>query len=128
MTEQPMTNAQRAAAEQTREAVDTDPVNHIHEVSATVDAALTREDLEGMNEAERLALVVGAAYGRALSERDQARADLADALRHLRTLVDEFPATSWAHANVAVEEAREFIQAIQAPAPVDSSQTPAEKD
>jgi hypothetical protein len=100
----------------------------IHEVSATVDAALTREDLEGLNEAERLALVVGAAYGKALADRDAARALAEDAVGVLEALVAEFPDTSFAHANVAVDKARAFIQAYRTPEPVDSEQTPAQED
>lgn len=96
-------------------------IPHLTEVSATVDTALTREDLEGLNEAERLALVVGAAYGKALADRDAARA-------MLEAVVGEFPDTSFAHANVAVEKAREFIQAYRTPEPVDSEQTPAQED
>lgn len=52
-------------------------------LSATVDAELTQGDLDGMSEAERLALVVGAAYGKALAERDKAR----DRVDHLHALL-----------------------------------------
>lgn len=97
----------------------------ITEVSATVDAGLSQEDLDGMNEAERLALIVGSAYGAALADRDLARAALASALEHLEALVETWPETSWAGSNVAVERAREFIQVTKV---VDSEQTPTQED
>jgi hypothetical protein len=55
----------------------------ITEVSATVDTGLNQDDLDGMTEAERLALVVGAAYGKALADRDEARAMAAHAIARL---------------------------------------------
>lgn len=98
------------------------------EVSATVDAGLSQADLDGMNEAERLALVVGAAYGNALAERDQARAQVAEALGHLEAVLAASPSTSFAHTNAAADAAQEFIQRIKTPEPVDSETTPSQED
>lgn len=100
----------------------------ITEVSATVDAGLSQDDLDQMTEAERLALVVGAAYGRALAQRDEARAQVQEALGHLEAILATQPATSFAHTNAAADQAREFVQRIRTPQAVDSDQTPAGKD
>lgn len=102
--------------------------DHITEVSATVDAGLDQETLDGMNEAERLALIVGAAYGRALADRDEARAQVTQALDHLEAVLAASPPTSFAHTNAAADQAREFIQRIRTPEPVDSEATPTRKD
>lgn len=45
----------------------------IAEVSITVSAPIDAQEVGDLNEAERLALVVGAAYGNALADRDEAR-------------------------------------------------------
>lgn len=99
--------------------------DQITEVSTTVDTGLAQADLEHLGEAERLGLIVGAAYGQALAERDLARASLAKALDLMEALANAWPETSWAASNVAVENAREFIQATKA---VDSEQTPTQED
>jgi len=93
--------------------------NRITEVSATVDAGLDQETLDGMNEAERLALIVGAAYGRALADRDEARAlvqslsasltalaDAADAVLGLDALAQ---GVTFAHDDRAVEHLRGVV-------------------
>lgn len=96
----------------------------ITEVSATVDAALTQDDLEGMNEAERLALVVGAAYGKALAERDEAQArvaaleDQVNTLAHAATAVlglDVVAQVTWAHDEATVNALRAAVESVQAP-------------
>jgi hypothetical protein len=111
-----------------RPAPEVQAAQRLIEVSVTVDAALSQEDLNGLNEAERLALMVGAAYGRALADRDQARDHLEKAVETLEALAEAFPETSWAHSNAALDTAREFIQAYRAAEPVDSGQTPAQED
>lgn len=60
--------------------------DRILEVSTTVDAALSQEDMDHLTEAERLALIVGAAYGNALAERDQARAQVEELHAELKSL------------------------------------------
>ena len=100
----------------------------ITEVSMTVDSGLAQEELADLTEAERLGLIVGAAYGRALADRDMARAELQEALGHLEAVLHSLPAGSFALTNVAQEAAQEFIQRIKKPAPVDSTQTPAQED
>lgn len=98
--------------------------NQITEVSATVDSALTQDDLEGMNEAERLALVVGAAYGKALSERDEAQAQVAALEDRLNTLahaargvlaLDVLAQVTWAHDEATVNALRAAVESVQAP-------------
>lgn len=100
----------------------------INEVSVTVDSGLDAGVLEDLTEAERLGLIVGAAYGRALADRDMARAELQECLGHLEALVKAMPVGSFAHTNVARDAAVEFIQRIKTPAPVDSQATPAQED
>lgn len=72
---------------------------------------------EGLNEAERLGLLVGATYGEALAERDQA-------IQHLRTLVAAMPATSWAATNAAEEAARAWLSEYDDAKDVRSPETP----
>lgn len=103
--------------------------DQIKEVSDTVDQAITQEDLDALGEAERLALVVGAAYGRALHERDEARAmverlgdaivDLDVAARDVLTL-DALENPTWAqderladNLRAALEAARRAVDSIQ---------------
>lgn len=105
-------------------------MNHaqITEVSMTVDSGLSQEVLDDLTEAERLGLIVGAAYGRALADRDMARAELQEALDHLEAVIKAMPAGSFAHTNAARDAAVEFIQRIKTPPPVDSQATPAQED
>jgi hypothetical protein len=105
----------------------------ITEVSATVDACLNQEALDGLNEAERLGLIVGAAYGQALAERDEARAqvaiqavtirDLVDAARKVLA-IDSLEHLTWAHDEDAVTALREVVQGIGS---LDSDQTPTQE-
>lgn len=101
----------------------------ITEVSATVDAGLTQEDLDGMNEAERLALVVGAAYGKALAERDQARDvgyRLAGNLGHAQGLLGKVVPilrdSSWATDSALADSIQAFLDGL------DSEATPNQED
>lgn len=98
--------------------------DRITEVSATVDAGLSQEDLDGMNEAERLALIVGAAYGKALAERDEARAQVAALAQDLADLgsaaqavlaLDVLAQVTWAHDEQAVQTLRQAVGSVQAP-------------
>lgn len=108
--------------------------DRIIEVSATVDAALPQEDLDDMTEAERLALVVGAAYGNALAERDQARAQVESLAFALTTLahatstvlgLDFMGQVTFAHDALAVEAQREALEsAYQALESVQAPETP----
>lgn len=97
----------------------------ITEVSATVDAGLSQEDLDGMNEAERLALVVGSAYGQALAERDKARAALAKAVTLLNETIPTLRATSWAQDEAVADSVQTFLDALGT---VDSTQAPTQED
>lgn len=96
--------------------------DQITEVSATVDAGLTQADLDEMNEAERLALIVGAAYGKALAERDKARAiavrleqELAQvcAAAHAVLGLDVLDVLTWAHDEAKVDHLRTTLQAVE---------------
>lgn len=107
------------------------PVDRITEVSATVDAGLSQEDVDGMNEAERLALIVGAAYGAALAERDDAQRQVAvleDRLAEAKALLDyavaHWPETTWATDTKAQDR---LVQGIGTLWPVDSDQTPTQE-
>lgn len=82
----------------------------------------------GLNEAERLGLVVGAAYGTALAERDQARAlavrleqDLGYALEALEKAAAAWPETSWASDS---QNKDRLVQAIQNLKALESPETP----
>lgn len=104
----------------------------ITEVSATVDAGLTQADLDGMNEAERLALVVGAAYGKALAERDEARdvaayaiARLATARDLLNKVVPILDDSTWATDSALAGSIQAFLDTLQ---DVDSPQAPTQED
>lgn len=84
--------------------------------------------MEDLTEAERLGLVVGAAYGQALAERDQARAiavHLEQENAHLRDLlayaVQEWPDTTWAADSHAKDT---LVQAIQNAGALESPETP----
>jgi hypothetical protein len=101
----------------------------ITEVSATVDAGLSQEDLDGMNEAERLALVVGSAYGRALAERDEARdavdrlsTALAGAVVLLGKVQPVLEDSSWATDSALAGSIQAFLEAV------DSDQAPTQED
>lgn len=111
--------------------------DRITEVSATVDAALSQEDLDGMNEAERLALVVGAAHGNALAERDEARAQASDLRHRLGVLLarcdrvltlDVLDNLTWAGDETIVTRLRECVQENLEFRPVDSDKTPAPQE
>lgn len=109
----------------------------ITEVSATVDAGLDQEALDGLNEAERLGLIVGAAYGQALAERDEARAQASDLRRRLGVLLarcdrvltlDVLDTLTWAGDERIVTRLRECVQENLEFKPVDSEQTPTQED
>lgn len=75
---------------------------------------------------ERLGIMVGAAYGTALWERDQARdvadrlaAQLSEGLRHLDSVLKDLPTSSFAGTNDDREAARAWLAAT-----VGSSDTP----
>lgn len=104
----------------------------ITEVSATVDAGLSQEDLDGMGEAERLALIVGSAYGQALAERDQARGqrdalvdDLVQARRLLEKVQPILEDSTWATDHALATSIQAFLDGSE---PVDSDQTPTQED
>lgn len=106
----------------------------ITEVSTTIDTGLAAEDLAHLNEAERLGLIVGAAYGQALAERDLAQAQAAIQAKTIRDLVDAAEKVlaldaldnlTWAHDEDAVTALRELVQGI---GPVDSDQTQPQED
>ena len=85
-------------------------------------AAEVMETLEGLNEPERLGIVVAQAYGNALYERDQARAiavaleqDLAKALRALRYAVEKWPETTWAQDTLVQENLKHVLDALESP-------------
>lgn len=101
----------------------------ITEVSATVDAGLSQDDLDGMSEAERLALVVGSAYGAALHERDEARAQvmtlgglLDRAVSLLRQAKPRLEDSTWASDSSVAGSIQAFLE------DVDSGQTPTQED
>ena len=113
------------------------PVDRITEVSATVDAGLSQADLDGMNEAERLALIVGSAYGAALADRDLARTEAADLRHRLGVLLaradnvlalDVLKDLTWAGDERAVTRLRECVQENMALPAVDSDETPTQED
>lgn len=86
------------------------------------------EVLDSLNEAERLGLVVGAAYGQALAERDEARAQAVDlgqrlekAMTLLRYAVAEWPETTWASDSFRKDH---LIQGTKALEDVDSEESP----
>lgn len=104
----------------------------ITEVSATVDTGLSQEDLDGMSEAERLALVVGAAYGKALSERDQARdltyrlsGNLGQAQGLLEKVLPILEDSSWATDSALADSIQAFLDGLK---DVDSDKTPTQED
>lgn len=89
--------------------------------------------MEDLTEAERLGLVVGAAYGNALAERDKARAiavHLEQENAHLVALLEyavrEWPVTSWAgdsHAQDYLVQAIERVKAVGSPETPDTSRS-----
>lgn len=101
------------------------------EVAVTVPTGLTEGDLEGMGDAERLGLIVGASYGAALADRDQARSQVAilgDALTTLDLAaravlaLDSVKSLTWAQdertvdtLRQAVEDAGKALESVQAP-------------
>lgn len=93
---------------------------------------LTQDDVDNLNDAERMGLMVAAAYGTALAERDQARDLLADALVLVDDLIREWPETTWAADNYRVETMKDrrknLVQAIQDAQAVDSEATPAPQE
>lgn len=104
----------------------------ITEVSATVDTGLSQDDLDGMTEAERLALVVGAAYGKALADRDQARtqwAVLADRLTVAKDLLGKVVPilndSTWASDSALASSIQAFLDQAGA---LDSETTPTQED
>lgn len=105
--------------------------SQITEVSATVDAGLSQEDLDGMGEAERLALVVGAAYGKALADRDQAQeqfqitlTDLVHARRLLEKVVPILRDSTWATDSALADSIQVFLDGQT----VGSDETPTQED
>lgn len=105
--------------------------SQITEVSATVDAGLSQEDLDGMGEAERLALVVGAAYGKALADRDLAQgfvdtlgAALAEATEFLWKVLPILRDSTWATDSALADSIQVFLDG-QA---VGSDETPTQED
>lgn len=116
---------------------DPQPLARVAEVSATVDAGLAQEDLDGMTEAERLGLIVGAAYGKALAERDEARAQASDLRHRLGVLLarcdrvlslDVLDNLTWAGDETIVIRLRECVQENLEFRPVDSDLTPTQED
>ena len=103
--------------------------DQITEVSTTVDAGLAQEDLEHLGDAERLGLIVGAAYGRALAERDEARAQVAhlgarlndarDLLRTARPLLED---STWATDSSVASSIQAFLDRV------DSELAPTQED
>lgn len=105
--------------------------SQITEVSATVDAGLSQEDLDGMGEAERLALVVGAAYGKALADRDEARnmtyrlsGNLGQATALLKKVVPILRDSTWATDSALADSIQVFLDAQT----VGSDETPTQED
>jgi hypothetical protein len=101
----------------------------ITEVSATVDAGLEADDLAHLSEAERLGLIVGAAYGKALAERDEARAQvvalglrLDQAIHLLRQAEPRLEDSTWASDSSVAGSIQAFL------VDVDSEQTPTQED
>lgn len=95
---------------------------------ALQDAAQSLPDLEGLNEAERLGLIVGATLGNALYERDQARriaVTLEQENAALRKVLDEtlaaWPTTTWAQDAALKDRA---VQAYQSIGALESPETP----
>lgn len=90
---------------------------------------LTQADVDALTEPERLGLMVAAAYGTALAERDQARDLLADALVLVDDLLAAWPESTWAadsFRKASLEDRRaNLVQAIEAAQAVDSDETPA---
>lgn len=93
----------------------------IQEVSVTISAALARDDVDGMNEAERLALVVGAAYGNALAERDQSRARVAEGRALLEKALGFLGTSSWAAETHLAESIQAYVTGL------DSDETPTQE-
>lgn len=103
--------------------------DRITEVSTTVDAGLSQDDLDAMSEAERLALVVGAAYGKALAERDEARAQVAhlrarldEARTHLENTLGPLQNSTWANDSHLAGSIQAYLERV------DSELTPAQED
>lgn len=77
----------------------------------------------GLSEAERLGLIVGAAYGGALADRDKARdlcvrleQEAAEAARHIRALCEVVRRSStWAHDTAVADSAERFLNALESP-------------
>lgn len=87
---------------------------------------------EEFTEAEQLGLLVGAAYGAALHERDEARAEvvrlgqaLERALDIMANAVKAWPETTWAQDSAALER---LVQGIESLTPVDSPTTPTQQE
>lgn len=70
-----------------------------------------------LTKAEELGVLVGAVYGQALAERDQA-------IDHLRRVLAEAPAGSFAHANVVQGAAQTWLEEFDASQAVGSPKTP----
>jgi hypothetical protein len=70
-----------------------------------------------LTQAEQLGLLVGAAYGQALAERDQA-------VRLLRDLLAGSPVGSFAHVNIVREEAEAWLEEYDKAQAVGSPETP----
>lgn len=98
-------------------------------VSVPIPPSLAQDDLEHLNEAERLGLIVGAAYGQALAERDVARAqaahlgarlnDARDLLRKARPLLED---STWATDSSVAGSIQAFLDRV------DSELSPIQED
>lgn len=65
------------------------------------------------SDAEAIGLAVAGAVGGIALERDQARAEVRQVRDILKMLADQYPQTSWAGANVALDAARDYLAATE---------------
>lgn len=92
---------------------------------ATLSVGVPADMVANLSDAERLSIIVGAAYGHVMAERDEARHDLEVAVDLLDDLVDLVSRNSWAGDNIVVDRAVQFVQAHRT---VDSEQAPTQED
>lgn len=114
-------------------AVPTEDLGGLYEsrpVPVTAENTL-EADADDLGPAERLGLAVGAAYGAALADRDQARdmavaleGQLAEAIRLLDLAVHHWPETTWAADSKALEDLVQGIENLKAVESPENPQTP----
>lgn len=89
---------------------------HAQSAPITEPCIATPPDWEG-TDAEAIGLAVAGAVADLARQRDKAEQSGAKVFRLLKDLVDVFPQTSFAGANVPLEEARRYLATIAPPTP-----------